>query len=154
MPQRSPRSPENPFATTNPIGGSVITLVDAHSRALAEQLRQIGLYRGQEMLLKVVATTGGCSQNELVNRLCLDHSSVTKSVGRMEKAGLLTREKDAADRRVTVVKITPDGRQRLTQAEAIWTAIEAQATQGLSTDDTQTFLTLAAKITTNLTQNN
>ncbi|EUJ33422.1 transcriptional regulator [Listeria floridensis FSL S10-1187] len=144
------RKAANPFAISCPVGGSIISLVESHSKAVAEHLRSIGLYRGQEMILKVLAETGGCSQNELKNRLCLDHSTVAKSVGRMEKSGFLTREKSPSDRRITIVKITAEGEKRLEASEEIWNGMEKQALNGLTETDIQEFLRISAQITENL----
>ena len=52
----------------------------------------------------------GQSQKELVDSLGLDHSTVVRSVQRMEAAGLLTRSKSAEDGRVTLVHLSDRGR--------------------------------------------
>lgn len=109
----------NPFAASDPIGGEIIRLTADHSRTIFERLRTISLYEGQEKILKVVSDTDGRSQNELRMRLCLDHSTITKSVGRMERVGYLRTEKSKKDRRVTVVKLTEAGATVLTKAQKI-----------------------------------
>lgn len=50
------------------------------------------------------------TQSELLERAGLDHSTVSKSLLRMQKAGLATREPAAHDRRVMVVSLTDTGR--------------------------------------------
>ena len=141
----------NPFAAENPLGSAIIQLVDAHSKSIAAQLRTIGLYRGQEMILKAISQfPTGCSQNQLATQLCLDHSSVTKSVTRMEKSGYVSRVKAANDRRITLVQLTTAGQDILQQAEVIWQQTETRATDGLSAHETQLFLKLARQISQNL----
>lgn len=144
----------NPFAAENPMGSAIIQLVDAHSKSIAAQLRTIGLYRGQEMILKAISQfPAGCSQNQLATQLCLDHSSVTKSVTRMEKSGYVSRVKAANDRRITLVQLTTAGQDILQQAEVIWQQTETRATGDLSPQETQLFLKLAQQVTRNLTDN-
>lgn len=87
-------------------------------------LRQVALAvkkRGREILgrfeitppqfdaLLVVSRQPGLTMGELCNRLYLASSTVTDLVDRMEKAGLVVRERDPHDRRVVRLQPTPRG---------------------------------------------
>jgi DNA-binding MarR family transcriptional regulator len=50
---------------------------------------------------------------ELAERLLLGQNTMTELIGRMEEAGLLTRETSVADRRVAHLRLTPDAEERL-----------------------------------------
>jgi DNA-binding MarR family transcriptional regulator len=51
---------------------------------------------------------------ELAERLQLSQSTVTELIARTEDAGLLERSTSPADGRVTLVSLTPEGEQRVT----------------------------------------
>lgn len=89
-------------------------------------LRQVALAvkkRGRQILgrfeitppqfdaLLVVSRHPGLTMGELCNRLYLASSTVTDLVDRMEKAGLVTRERDANDRRVVRLRPTERGQE-------------------------------------------
>jgi len=59
---------------------------------------------------------GPMSRRELAERLCCDPSNVTFLVNRLAKRDLISRARDARDRRVTALALTPSGtraRERL-----------------------------------------
>lgn len=132
---------------------SLVSLAAVHRSVLDNQLRQIGLRRGQEALLIAIAqedNEDGCSQKAIVQTLGLDHSTVVTSVSRLEKSGLITVRKSQADKRVRLLSLTPEGATKAQQAMAILTAIETAVTQGLSDADIAEFSRLAKHIQNNL----
>ncbi len=52
--------------------------------------------------------------------------AAAKVVAGLEEAGLATRDADPRDRRATTIRLTPRGRQFLTDVERIYTDIEAE----------------------------
>lgn len=76
----------------------------------------------------------------------LDHSTVAKSIGRMETAGLLERRKSASDGRVAEVCLTAKGRELLDQIRAAWARLEERTTAGLTADERREFVRIARKI--------
>src|SRR5687768_1136959 len=83
-----------------PISFSIFALARSH-RALASQLiRETGLFPGQEIILMQLFQQDGQSQNSLGRTLRLDHSTIAKSVRRLEEAGLITRNRSDEDGRV------------------------------------------------------
>ncbi len=65
----------------------------------------------------------GQTQSELLAAVGLDHSTLSKSLRRMQEAGLLTREPDRHDRRVMRVSLTDKGRAMREPLEGMWTAL-------------------------------
>ena len=63
------------------------------------------------------------TQREMVERLLVDKSDLTGLLGRMEKAGLVTRRSDADDRRCNAVALTAKGRAELARTEADYAAL-------------------------------
>jgi DNA-binding MarR family transcriptional regulator len=93
--------------------------------------RHVGISQSRLMLL-LELRTGEISQAELVQRLGMEGTLVTRFVKQMEGAGLLTRRSDPDDNRFTLVTLTPTG-QHIAQQMADFThTLEAQLLQGLS----------------------
>jgi DNA-binding MarR family transcriptional regulator len=61
--------------------------------------------------LLVLAETSGLTMGELCDHLYLACSTATDLIDRMERNGLITRERDTLDRRVIRLKMTPKGHQ-------------------------------------------
>lgn len=69
----------------------------------------------QYWLLKLLNKRGEMSIGELAEALGLTGSSVTTACKRLEKAGMLRRERqsDGQDERVVLVSLTPQGREQI-----------------------------------------
>lgn len=76
----------------------------------AARLADLGLYPGQDDLLRCLWRKDGQTQVELVSQLGVESPTVTKMVGRLETAGFVRRRRHPADRRATQVWLTPAGR--------------------------------------------
>lgn len=70
----------------------------------------------QFVVLAAVHDHRGGTQADLVRATGIDRSTLNEMIGRMEKKGLLVREKSAADGRAKSVKLTGRGRTRLVEA--------------------------------------
>ena len=69
---------------------------------------------------------------ELMRVFDTDSASMTRSVQRLERAGLVSREADPDDRRATRVRSTPAGFELRTVIEQVWADLEARTTAGMS----------------------
>jgi len=65
----------------------------------------------------------GQTQSELLDSVGLDHSTVSKSLRRMESAGLLARMADDADKRVWRVRLTRLGHAMGPRIASMWTKL-------------------------------
>jgi DNA-binding MarR family transcriptional regulator len=80
------------------------------------QARAVGLTPAQHQLLVAIkghSDTRGPTISELAKYLLLRHHSVVELVDRAAAAGLVARESDAADGRVTRVRLCSEGEDRL-----------------------------------------
>ena len=84
------------------------------------------------MLLRELMLTGEISQAELVQRLEMEGTLVTRFVKQMEGSGLLTRRSDPHDNRFTLVVLTQAGEHIAQQMSAFTRTLEAQMLEGLS----------------------
>lgn len=118
-----------------PLSTAIYQLARAHKAFAASMLRELGLYPNQELLLLELADVDRRSQSQLVKALMLDHSTVAKSLRRLEAAGLVARAPSAADRRAVDVSLTDKGQALVEQIRAVWAQLEATATDALERDD-------------------
>src|SRR5438132_5356803 len=130
-----------------PMSYAIFQLARAHRAYAAALLRQMDLHPGQELLLMQLFDRDGQTQSELLESVGLDHSTVSKSLRRMQDAGLLVREPAAHDRRVMVVNLTDKGRALSEPIAALWQTLEDASAVNLSELQAQSFVDCAYAIT-------
>ncbi|MFC5380450.1 MarR family winged helix-turn-helix transcriptional regulator [Aquipuribacter nitratireducens] len=113
------------------VNRAVVSLARAHRARAASLLRGLDLHPGQEVLLLVLADTGPTTPGRLAGALSIEPPTVTKMVQRLEGAGLVRRDPDPADRRSTVVSLTPAARERLHGVDEAWTVLAEETLAGL-----------------------
>ena len=94
-------------------------------RLVAAALAEEGVRRHHYAVLATLTEHGPASQAELGRRLWIDRSDMHAVLTDLESAGLVTRERDTADRRRNVVAVTPAAAQALERLDA--RVAEAQA---------------------------
>ncbi|MFJ3671121.1 MarR family winged helix-turn-helix transcriptional regulator [Streptomyces sp. NPDC090106] len=125
---------------------AVFQLARAHRAHAATMLRALNLHPGQELLLMQLFDRDHRTQAELLDHAGLDHSTVSKSLRRMQEAGLLTREPAEHDRRVMVVHLTDQGRALQEPIADMWRALEEISVRELTTEQAESFTTWARTI--------
>jgi MarR family transcriptional regulator, organic hydroperoxide resistance regulator len=133
-------------ARTGPLSYSIFLLARAHRGYAAALLRRLGLHPGQELLLMQLLDRDHQLQSELLDSVGLDHSTVSKSLRRMQEAGLLTRAPAAHDRRALVVSLTDQGRDMRQPLQDMWSALEAASVPALDPDTVEWFIRTATAI--------
>jgi DNA-binding MarR family transcriptional regulator len=125
---------------------AIFQLARAHRARAAAMLREMDLHPGQELLLTHLLDRDGQTQSELLDSVGLDHSTVSKSLRRMQDAGLLVREPAAHDRRVMVAHLTDKGRALREPLAAMWRTLEATSARNLSAREAESFIRTAYDI--------
>jgi MarR family transcriptional regulator, organic hydroperoxide resistance regulator len=137
-----------------PLSFSIFALARSH-RALATQLlREIDLFPGQELMLMQLWQQDRQSQNRLSQTLRLDHSTIAKSVKRLEDAGLVTRNRSPEDGRVTLVSLTEDGRKLESRVLDTWNKLESITSDALTEHEKTLFMELLNKVALKIDNNN
>ena len=145
MPTHMPHIPTT--AGGGPMSYAIFQLARAHRAYAATLLREMDLHPGQELLLMQLLDRDGQTQSELLESVGLDHSTVSKSLRRMQDAGLVIREPAAHDRRVMVVHLTDKGRAMREPIAAMWQALEETSARNLSEQQAESFVETAYAIT-------
>jgi MarR family transcriptional regulator, organic hydroperoxide resistance regulator len=117
----------------------------AHVAALGPRLAELGLHPGAELLLAEVAGHEGIALGELAQRLAVKPPSVTKVVGRLERAGLVTRLADPEDGRVQRVELTAAGRKLMPAIRRAWSEAGREALARLSVKERETLDAVLAR---------
>ncbi len=95
-----------------------------HDNSLGSLLDRCGHYishriggkkRGQEGVLSVIAGHPGITQKELADALGIQPASVSELLMKLERKGLVIREKDDQDRRSIKVQLTEEGQSILAE---------------------------------------
>jgi len=139
-------SRERPFADIAPVSAAVMRLAHEQRTVAATRLAALGLFPGQELVLAQLWAFDGCSQKDLVESLRLDHSTIAKSVQRLERAGLVDRARSSEDGRIVLVSLTASGRALERPVREIWTDLEARWADRLTATELADFTELAIKL--------
>ena len=141
---------------TKPIGettGYLLARVcKAHRGGVGATLAELGLHVGQEMVLSHLWRQDGLAPSELAERLGVEPPTVTNTLSRMEKAGLLERCRDPGDARCTRVYLTEKGRELREPVQRRWEAVQKRAFAGISAEEEALLRDLLVKIHGNLTR--
>lgn len=99
-----------PFVIGESVGYLVNFLAKAMARELAGRLAVRGASLGQWGVLLFLWARDGRSQGELARLVAIEDATMVRTVDRMERDGLVRRERDAQDRRRVNVFLTEEGR--------------------------------------------
>ncbi len=80
-----------------------------HRRTMHRYFQSVGMFNGHPHLLFHIRRQPGITPRELAAHMKLSAATVTVSVQRLETAGLVRREDDQKDRRVTHLYLTNEG---------------------------------------------
>ena len=87
------------------------------------------------VLLKSLAAEPNLSHRELSDRMAVSSPTLTHHLDRLEADGLLHRTRDLHDRRVVRVDLSPAGKQRATELEAVADGLDVWLRSLLGDDD-------------------
>jgi DNA-binding MarR family transcriptional regulator len=109
-----------------------------------------GLYLGQEMVLQHLWQEDRLTQSELADRIGVQIQTIHKMIRRMEKAGLVTRQADEQDGRVSRIHLTAKGQGLQTEVEGAWDQLEQQTLADFTLEERYILRRLLLKLEQNL----
>jgi DNA-binding MarR family transcriptional regulator len=143
---RHPPAEATELEETFPVSYSIFAMARTHRAIAAAELARLGLFPNQEIMLIQLAASDGLSQKTLAQTLKVNHATVAKTVGRMEKAGLVERRESDRDRRITLVYLTEAGRALHDKVTGIWCHLEELTAGELTATERTAFLQASDKI--------
>jgi DNA-binding MarR family transcriptional regulator len=136
------------------LGPVLVDICHLHHRRAHTVFENIGVYRGQPPILAALWEHDGQTHSELAAQLRVKPATITRMVQRMEHAGLLAREQDANDQRVSRVYLTAAGRKiRNATLRAVHT-IDTDMFQGFTPKECSTLQALLMRVQANLLRAN
>jgi DNA-binding MarR family transcriptional regulator len=110
-----------------------------------EVLVPLGLKGSQLNVLVAVSNAERARPNDLIRRLRIDQTTLSRNVDRMCKEGWLALEPDT-DQRSHWITLTPDGRRLLEQAYPAWKKAQDKLAKRLGADGIAAFKVVVAKL--------
>ena len=104
----------------------------------------------QYVILSRLWHEGSQSLMALAKRLYADPPSLSRTILLLEKSNLIERERDAVDRRVFTLKLSPSGRELMQQIKPILAEYEKQMMAGISAEEISVVTTAMRKMIHNL----
>lgn len=102
------------------------------------------------MLLTYQGLSDGLSQAQLSNMMLVNRANTTTLIDRMEKAGLVVRTSDSADRRTNIIKLTAKGKKMFEKAEPLYVEQVKRTMIGFNQAETKKLITTLEKIRENI----
>ena len=147
MDRASTQSDVDPIYVGRLLLGRVMgALSVAYGRALAPW----GLTIDQSSLLLNCARREANTPVKLAALNGLDVSTITRTVDRLERKGLLTRTRSRKDRRQVLLRVTPKGRAVLRQARPVARRLAAEAWRGVTEREKKALRSIVQKVLRNL----
>ncbi|AJS58125.1 MarR family winged helix-turn-helix transcriptional regulator [Paenibacillus sp. IHBB 10380] len=105
------------------------------------------LTESQLIVLEVIVEHGTMKPSDLIPYLTTSPAAVTMLIDRMEKNGLLERERDRHDRRIVWINISDKGKQEAERGSQIRDAFLSTVLNRISSHNQQLLIYLLGKIT-------
>jgi DNA-binding MarR family transcriptional regulator len=119
-------------------------------RSFDARARQIGVTRQQWQVLVTLRRHEGVNQGGLAELLDVEPISVCRMVDRLQEADLVERRPDPADRRSWRLFLTAKAQDLLAQLRPMAEGMEAQALEGISSEQHRELCRLLDAIRSNL----
>ncbi|MBX3446579.1 MAG: MarR family transcriptional regulator [Parvibaculaceae bacterium] len=111
--------PDDPLSLDNQLCFALYSSSLLMTKLYKPMLDEIGLTYPQYLAMLALWEEDGVTVSRLGARLYLDSGTLTPLLKRLEKAGLIQRERNAEDERQVLVRLTQAGRALKRQAAAI-----------------------------------
>ena|SRR5947209_7842823 len=127
---------------------AIIRKADALMQVVTDLLKPHGLSATQYNVLRILrgAGTDGASCKEISNKLIARDPDVTRLMDRLEKRGLLTRDRAKEDRRVVTHQLTPEGLALLKELDEPIQNIHRTVMRGVKPANLKTLLSILEEI--------
>lgn len=124
----------------------LITVAKKHKDRMANYLRTMNLYVGQDLFLLALARNGAMSQSELKGKLNVEYSTIHKIAARLEKRGLIEKSTTPEDKRVSVIRLNGKGEEISKEIDAYWVKLEKNFFDPLTVEEQQQMQELLKKL--------
>lgn len=144
------RDADEGFTREDSLGYQVNHLARLLEAALHQRISPLGVFPGQFAQLLALYEYDGLTQRQLCDLVQIEQPTMAKTLQRMERDALITRETDPSDRRRARVQLTPHARELRAELVDAASGVNAIATTGLEGDGVRQFMRTLARIIDNL----
>lgn len=119
------------------------------ARRMAQRRPDYMMY-GQGKIIKLMELHSGVSQRELADLAKLKPASLTEAIERLERDGLIQRQRDQQDRRVIRVQLTKQGQTRAQQISKEHQKFQADLLSSLTDEEKTSLIQIFKKLNDSL----
>lgn len=105
---------------------------------------------GQGRLLACLVENDGLTQKQIASIMNISGPSLTELIGKCEKKGFIVKEKSEKDKRVSQIKITPEGTKALALRQCAKTATSTDIFSMLNEADAAKLAEIVGKLKTKI----
>lgn len=116
----------------------------------ARLLANLGLFPGQEAVLKLLCEVDGRTMGDLASALRVRPPTASKTIARLTTQGLVERRTTDGDGRLVRVFLTDAGRERGASIDGVWDQLETEMVAGLDGKERKRLRKLLRKVEKNL----
>lgn len=142
----APGSGARAFVIEDSAGYLVNRLARSMAGQLAERMRPAGIGIGQWAVLLFLWARDGLSQAELARVVAIEPPTMVRTLDRMVRDGLVTRDADPADGRVSRIHLTDRGRALRDELVPMAVAVNEATLARLTERERATFQRLLTKL--------
>ena len=113
-------------------------------------LAETGIHTGQDILLYHLSIEDGQTVSSLVDKICIQHATIFNMIDRMEANGMIRKEKDSIDKRISRVYLTERGKEAMGEVAKTWKTMETITTKGLNNQQQSELSSLLQMVLNNL----
>jgi MarR family transcriptional regulator, organic hydroperoxide resistance regulator len=120
--------------------------VNLYRGQMSDALAHAGLHPGQELVLAQLWRENGLTQAQLAERIGADRAAAARVLKRMDRGGLVRRDRDPLDPRGWRVWLTEHGTALQAEVEASWTQVQRRMLGPLTKQEAATLHRLLTKL--------
>ena len=117
-----------------------------HRQHAGALLHGLGLSAGQELLLMLLWEKEPRTQAELTREMAIEPPTTSKMLSRLERAGVIVRNRSELDRRTVLVTLTEAGRALEGPVNAAWRTLEEDTVAALTPQEQDDLLVLLGRV--------
>jgi DNA-binding MarR family transcriptional regulator len=136
--------------TADPVGQALTVAARRHRGRQAELLAALGLFPGQDQVLRALLAEDGLTMSEIAAELQIRPPTASKMAARMGAQGLVARRSSSEDARLVTIHITDEGRALAEKLHAVSRKLEKQLLIDLDAKDARRLRRLLKRAARNL----
>ena len=135
-------------AKKRPTGAAfLLAQIGAHAAdCFGERVKVLGMSRPHAGILRLIAATSACNQQELAKRLGVLPSRLVILIDELTEKGWVERRRSQKDRRHSELVLTKEGRQMLEKVSQVAEKHEAELCAALSREEREILAMLCRKV--------